>query len=52
MYSTVAQPADFINQGLAWWYVGQSWFRNSAQDARWSFCLTAGTLWPANQEQP
>jgi hypothetical protein len=22
LYSTVVQPADFINQGLAWWYVG------------------------------
>ena len=22
--------------------------RKSAQDDKWSFCLTAGTLWPAN----
>jgi hypothetical protein len=26
--------------------------RNSAQDDRWNFCLTAGTLCPANQERP
>ena len=23
-----------------------------AQDAKWSFCLTTGTLCPANQERP
>jgi hypothetical protein len=28
----------------------QSWSRKSAQDDKWSFCLTAGTLCPANQE--
>ena len=28
------------------------WSRKSAQDDKWSFCLTAGTLWPANQERP
>jgi NACHT domain len=32
--------------------VSQSRLRKSAQDDRWSFCLTAGTLWPANQERP
>jgi len=26
--------------------------RKSAQCDKWSFCLTAGTLWPANQERP
>ena len=26
--------------------------RKSAQGDKWSFCLTAGTLWPANQERP
>jgi len=26
--------------------------RKSAQDDKWSFCLTAGTLCPANQERP
>ena len=26
--------------------------RKSAQDDKWSFCLTAGTLVPANQERP
>src|SRR2546423_14667959 len=30
----------------------QSRPRKSAQDDKWSFCLTAGTLWPANQERP
>ena len=27
-------------------------FKKSEQDDRWSFCLTAGTLCPANQERP
>ena len=26
--------------------------RKSAQDDNWSFCLTAGTLCPSNQERP
>jgi len=30
----------------------ESWPRKSAQEDRWSFCLTAGTLCPANQEIP
>jgi hypothetical protein len=30
----------------------QSRPRKSAQDAKWSFCLTTGTLCPANQERP
>jgi hypothetical protein len=29
---------------------GQSRPQESAQDDKWSFCLTAGTLCPANQE--
>jgi hypothetical protein len=29
----------------------ESWPRKSAQDAKWSFCVTAGTLWPAKQER-
>jgi DNA-binding winged helix-turn-helix (wHTH) protein len=33
-------------------FVGQSRFRKSAQDDKWSFCLTVGTLCPANQERP
>jgi predicted PurR-regulated permease PerM len=32
--------------------VGEKWFRNFAQDDKWNFCLTAGTLAPANQERP
>src|SRR3954468_19417058 len=30
----------------------ESRFRKFAQDDKWSFCLTAGTLCPANQERP
>jgi hypothetical protein len=30
---------------------GQRWSRKSGQDDKWSFCLTAGTLCPANQER-
>ena len=30
----------------------QKWFRNFAQDDKWNFRLTAGTLVPANQERP
>jgi REP element-mobilizing transposase RayT len=29
----------------------KSRLRKSAQDDKWSFCLTAGTLCPANQEK-
>ena len=32
--------------------VNQKWFRNFAQDDKWNFRLTAGTLVPANQERP
>ena len=28
----------------------ESWSRKSGQEDRWSFCLTAGTLCPTNQE--
>ena len=59
----VSQRSTYLSIGMALiilamvaphvdtWF-SQSWFRKSAQDARWSFCLTAGTLCPANQEQP
>ena len=30
----------------------ESWSRKSAQDDKLNFCLTAGTLWPTNQERP
>jgi hypothetical protein len=30
----------------------ESWPRKFEQGDKWSFCLTAGTLWPANQERP
>jgi hypothetical protein len=26
----------------------KSWLRNFEQGDKWNFCLTAGTLWPAN----
>jgi adenylate cyclase len=29
----------------------KSWSRKSEQDDKWSFCLIAGTLCPANQER-
>jgi hypothetical protein len=29
----------------------ESRLRKSAQDDKWSFCLTAGTLCPTNQER-
>jgi len=32
--------------------VPQKWLRNFAQGDKWNFCLTAGTLVPANQERP
>jgi FAD binding domain len=32
--------------------VEQRWSRKSAQADKWNFCLTAGTLCPANQERP
>jgi molybdopterin biosynthesis enzyme MoaB len=31
--------------------IGQSRLRESAQGDKWSFCLTAGKIWPANQER-
>ena len=31
--------------------LGESRSRKSAQDDKWSFCLTAGTLCPTNQER-
>jgi hypothetical protein len=30
----------------------ESWPHESGQDDKWSFCLTGGTLCPANQERP
>ena len=29
----------------------QSWLRKFGQDDKWNFCLTTGTLAPANQER-
>jgi hypothetical protein len=33
------------------WAENQRRLRKSEQDGKWSFCLTAGTLLPANQER-
>jgi DNA invertase Pin-like site-specific DNA recombinase len=33
-------------------YHDKSRSRKSVQGAKWNFCLTAGTLWPANREIP
>jgi hypothetical protein len=50
-----------VGQGYPYWTtaevpgvvgLGQSWLRKFEQGGKWSFCLTAGTLWPANQERP
>jgi hypothetical protein len=32
--------------------VGERRLRNFAQGDKWNFCLTTGTLVPANQERP
>ena len=32
--------------------VEKRWLRNFGQDDEWNFCLTTGTLVPANQERP
>src|ERR1700730_10655238 len=41
-----------IDVGQRWAVEVQRWSRKSEQGDKWSFCLTAGTLWPANQERP
>ena len=37
---------------LGWHWYQESRSRKSAQDDKWSFCLTAGTLCPSYQERP
>lgn len=37
---------------MAGQYIQKSRSRKSTQDDKWSFCLTVGTLRPANQERP
>ena len=44
--------AAAIALALGWLLGRKSRSRKSAQCDKWSFCLTAGTLWPANQERP
>ena len=40
-----------MQNGMAERNAGQSRSRKSAQDDKWNFCLTAGTLCPTNQER-
>ena len=47
--SLVARVARSVNTLAA---TTKSRLRKSAQDDKWSFCLTAGTLCPVNQERP
>src|SRR5215211_7303588 len=48
-----AHLAEILVWSLAYAIVGaESRSRNSAQGDKWNFCLTAGTLLPANQERP
>ena len=42
---------DIIAAGREGRVVGESRLRESAQGDKWSFCLTAGKIWPANQER-
>jgi len=43
----VQQTTNAHRQGVN----GESQSQESEQDDRWSFCLTAGTLCPANHER-
>jgi predicted RecB family nuclease len=45
---------DILGSLAPFWrvYWEQSWSRKSEQSDKWSFCLTAGTLCPTNQERP
>ena len=51
-YLNLTDPRTFLPGMPFAAYVGESRSRKSAQGDKWSFCLTAGTLWPANQERP
>jgi hypothetical protein len=44
----LAQVASFPNGGRG----SEKWSRIFAQGDKWSFCLTAGKIQPANQEKP
>ena len=46
------RPEQATLSAMSGWSAVQSRLRKSAQGDKWSFCLTAGTLWPANQERP
>jgi hypothetical protein len=46
--SSVAVPRSYVKARL----LAESRFRKFAQDDKWSFCLTAGRVVPANQERP
>ncbi len=47
-----ARPKVTTVLSPAWTTDWKSRSRESAQDDKWNFCLTAGTLCPANQERP
>jgi monoamine oxidase len=47
-----ALPGQAACRGALAATVDKRWSRKSEQGDKWSFCLTAGTLWPANQERP
>jgi hypothetical protein len=43
------EPERHIQRGAL--TIKKSRLRESAQGDKWSFCLTAGKIWPANQER-
>jgi hypothetical protein len=47
LFLTLDRPLNISNMVCR-----QSWSRKSEQSDKWSFCLTAGTLCPTNQERP
>ena len=49
--SVIVPKSPFVKPQLNEIKHCQSRSRKSAQDDKWSFCLTAGTLCPANQER-
>ena len=49
--ATGALGADLHEDQVKRLLNGESWSRKSEQDDKWSFCLIAGTLCPANQER-
>jgi hypothetical protein len=46
------EAEDFAVSVVSVRVLAQSWLHNFGQDDKWNFCLTTGTLVPANQERP